>query len=640
MPQFSTTRFGFPSALLLVAVISAACQQDIQRPDSGVGPSTDLSFLSSCAATDSAPGPGEGEIFGSYFENEARFCADPETDQVSLVPADPVPNFEATLAVNPAYPLMWEFWDTYSALDGPCSTSPRAQETSHAPPPGGTNREQHCVTRGTHQFTGRKGAHLGGGTRTFDVDYVGTVGSIKDSTSGSEVKSVVMAADSAQTPTTIAIDLPIHTDLGSTSYSDSVVLHLDASLNPDSATFRHSTNISVDSSYTLRASAYRTTVEWHGAERGRYLARIHYRVGAGSWVPLTNFFMPDSEVLFLRKFKLPAPTGCPASPITYTIGLEIMQPNQIPGVPSADDSAQRTVTITCPASAPSLIAPDSLGANSIGNTTATITWSNGSISSGVTTQLEIQDETAGWELVSNSIAAGVTNYNLSSLSAGTTYDVRVRHDSGGTSSSWHTTNNLFTTTVPAPSSIGNSDVTATSATVSWTNGLATSGTTTEVQYQPSGGSWIIGASGLAAGVTSTGLTGLTPSTSYSVQVRHNRSGISSNWTQVSALFTTSAAPSLTFSRATCDRYYSLSKWRIKHQLDWSGANGSWQVREAATNDTTAGSVIASGSSGSSMWTGEYLELSAPLYSYFWVKIGSLPWFPLAENAIETTACEA
>lgn len=645
MPYFNEVRGALFCTALLGSLSLGGCQPELPADPESVTLVAMSPAMRTCAPSGLTPDQGEGEIFGSIYLDEERDCD--AGQEITLTQAGSLSPYNSTLQASSDYDLMWEFWDT-AASDGPCRGS-RDAETPHAPAPSPTNKEEHCVTRGAYTFVGPS---RGGGSssRTIPLDYLGIAGSVSDTSRGEVGRNGYVAGFDGESPATVPWDLVVNTDLGSTTYSDTAVLHVDASTSPNSAVFGHMPSISVDTSFVFRFAAYRSNTDWipndsEMAERGRYLARLYYRVGPGSWHAMTRYYDPNPEGGgIIRKYRLPGPSSCPGASITYTVGLEVLRPDEDPAnTPETSDSAQRQVTVTCPAATPNLMPPTSLSSSSVGTSTARVGWTNGSSSTGVTTRLEVQHETAGWDWITSSIGAGVTYYDLSSLDAGTSYDVRVRHDSGGISSAWLTTTDLFTTGVPAPTSISASSVTATSATISWTNGLDTPGTTTDVEYKPTGGSWTAGASGLAAGATSTGLTGLSANTSYSVRVRHNRSGVSSSWTESVALFTTEddpPPPTITFSRGTCDRYYSSSKWRIKQRLDWTGATGSWQVREASTNDTTAGSVIGSGSSGSSMWTGEYLEYSGPLYSYFWVKVGASPWVPLAENALETTSCEA
>lgn len=98
-----------------------------------------------------------------------------------------------------------------------------------------------------------------------------------------------------------------------------------------------------------------------------------------------------------------------------------------------------------------------------------------------------------------------------------------------------------------------------------------------------------------------------------------------------------------FSATSCDRYFSGGKWRITWTLSWS-VNASpgtiaWQVLESSTNDTTAGTVIASGRFGTTATSPEYTEIFGPEYYYFWVEYpGTTAWYPLDSNPLLVTTC--
>ena len=99
--------------------------------------------------------------------------------------------------------------------------------------------------------------------------------------------------------------------------------------------------------------------------------------------------------------------------------------------------------------------------------------------------------------------------NLSGLTPATAYTVRVRavnNGIAGAASSWS-----FTTLPGAPGAPSFTNLTSTAATVSWT---AASGNITQYQYSVNSGAWTSAGTGLTVN-----LTGLSPVTAYSVQVR-------------------------------------------------------------------------------------------------------------------------
>jgi hypothetical protein len=125
--------------------------------------------------------------------------------------------------------------------------------------------------------------------------------------------------------------------------------------------------------------------------------------------------------------------------------------------PWANSSFATTGPNICPTSAPS-----NLGANSITNNSATVTWN--SVPNASSYQI--------WSSFTGIVNVGIFSYNFSGLPSGTNINWQVRAScSGGGFSPW--ANSSFTTTGPnicttsAPSNLGNSNVTENSATVTW-----------------------------------------------------------------------------------------------------------------------------------------------------------------------------
>lgn len=621
----------------------------------------DFSSLTSCDPTDTDPGgTAEGEIFGSVYSDGDRACADPEEVEVTLTRLGPgsVSNYNPDLAVSSAFPLMWEYWDI-DAGDGPCSSTPRASETSHATY---VSAEQHCVRPGSYTFTGPSAS--GSGSTTFDVDYLqhvfvsvitnNTPGAVNSSTWIMRPDSDITSDETTYMSTGGYHDLVINRDIGSASYSDTPALDIDATSTPHTGPFTNQSSPSGIATDWFRFSVDRSSSTWSTTDaamngRGRALAKIWYREsGTSTWLKVTNYFdyrMGDESYGLLRLEQFAGPATCPASARSYEIGLELMRPDEDP---ANAPTTTRTISVACPSG---YAAPTLTGASSVGSTSATINWSNGTSLGGATTEIERNDG-GGWISVASGLPIGsYVSYPLTGLTPSTTYSIRIRHDLGGIKTGWTTASNHFTTTsvtITAPSSLSASSITGNSATLSWTNGTTSTGVTTRIEYGPtlSYGSTI---SGIGAGVTSQGLSGLSANTLYYARARHDSAGYSSSWTTSS--FTTDdeePPPEVTsFSRTSCDRYFSFSKWRITHDLGWtvSGSTSgyTWQIREAETNDSTAGSITYSGSLGLSKTIGEYLEYEGPLNHYFWIRYTGASngaWFPLADNALEVTACEA
>jgi hypothetical protein len=200
-----------------------------------------------------------------------------------------------------------------------------------------------------------------------------------------------------------------------------------------------------------------------------------------------------------------------------------------------------------------------------------------------------------------------------------------------------------------PTSLSASNITATSALVSWTNGDASAGTTTVVQYRMTGQpSWITASgSGLPAGQSSLTIGGLHCSTSYDVNVYHVKDGISSPWLTLT-LFTTAAcqvsstiAPPTSFSERSCNLTTTGGKTYATYTLGWTaGANPGSSIYQIATAfSNTPGAVVRTGAiTRTSDAVGPYLVTSSASPRYFWVRHANgaqaSAWVALAGNPIE------
>jgi hypothetical protein len=568
----------------------------------------------------------------------------PEDGALKLVPIGFAMSgtFDSLLYADYNYRLMWEWWDR-NAGDGPCLSV--APETEHA---GGGGNERHCVEGGGRQFmfTGPGPS----GPRTFPVDYMASTASAYDPLLGT------YANVASHTPMSTAMDLVIQSDISSTDYSsgEQAILHLDSTTSL-SSTFAAGTTASGDSTTLFRFRTYQSSTTWSPSDtdfaspRGLFLARLYVRANPDTtWEPLTGYYNSvGDEGNVLRYATFAGPGSCPGSR-TYTIGVEVLSPNEYPAnAPASDTSAQRTITVACGGGGGGggVTAPTDVGATNVSYTTARVTWDNGTTASGTTTTVEVNSG-GGWTTAASGISAGVDYVDISGLTPGTTYDVRVRHSLGGNHSSWaETTSGLFATSaVTAPTGLSVGNPTASTADASWTNTVSVTGTTTEVQTRPSGGTWTShGPAG--AGVTTLQLTGLTHSTEYEVRIRHSLGGVTSSW--VTEEFETDEpdVAITSFGAVSCYRFYSASKWRITWDLAWTvsgSASGlQWEVLESTTSSTGDGTVIASNTTGTSMTTGVFLEINHPLTRYYFVRYtGVTGWFALDPASLVTTECVA
>ncbi|WP_462254568.1 T9SS type A sorting domain-containing protein, partial [Ferruginibacter sp.] len=186
-----------------------------------------------------------------------------------------------------------------------------------------------------------------------------------------------------------------------------------------------------------------------------------------------------------------------------------------------------------------------LTASAIADNSATVSWN--AVANAVSYAVDYKlNSSATW--ISFSTAQTGTSANLTGLTQGSLYDWRVRTTCASGSGNFAAAQ--FTTTAPfvcnAPSGLGSSAITSSSATVSWT---AVSGAVSyDVDYKlASSGTWINSITGTTS--ISRSITGLTASSLYDWRVRTNCSAASSAYTQ--SQFTTAAV-------STCPGIYDIS----------------------------------------------------------------------------------
>ena len=172
-------------------------------------------------------------------------------------------------------------------------------------------------------------------------------------------------------------------------------------------------------------------------------------------------------------------------------------------------TASNAAPVTCPT-------PTNVAASNITQTSASITWTAG----GSETAWELQYKTAAASSWSNSInVTGTPSHNLTGLTAGTQYQVRVRAVCGTTeTSNWSATASFTTTQASVtPPTVTTNDATNITTTTATLNGTVTAGSET---ITAQGFEWKATTGGTYTAVNATGttmsynLTGLTPNTSY------------------------------------------------------------------------------------------------------------------------------
>jgi YD repeat-containing protein len=194
---------------------------------------------------------------------------------------------------------------------------------------------------------------------------------------------------------------------------------------------------------------------------------------------------------------------------------------QVLATNASGNSAPSTASFSTLPPPPS--APGTPSFTSITTTTATASWT---AASGTVASYSYSVNSGAWTNVGTALSA-----NLTGLTGGTTYTVQVIATNPG--GNGPASSASFTTLPPPPSAPGVpsfTNVTPNTATVSW---AAASGTVTSYSYSVNSGGWINVGTALSAG-----LSGLSASTTYTVQVVATNS--SGNGPASSASFTTSS----------------------------------------------------------------------------------------------------
>ena len=241
-------------------------------------------------------------------------------------------------------------------------------------------------------------------------------------------------------------------------------------------------------------------------------------------------------------------------------------------------SAQFTTLTPCDA-------PTGLTASSITQTTATVSWN--AVSGATSYDVDYKPTSSGtWTNAATDTTA--ISIDLTSLTAGTTYDWRVRTNCSSGASSYVSAQFTTSATCDSPTGLTASSITQTTATVSWN---AVSGATSyDVDYKvDSSGTWINVATDTTA--TSLNLTGLTEGTLYDWRVRVNCS--SGTGSYVSAQFTTltscNAPTGLTataVTQTTARVSWTAVSAATSYDVDYKAtSSGTWINAATATTAT-------------------------------------------------------
>ncbi|MYF44802.1 MAG: S-layer homology domain-containing protein, partial [Acidimicrobiaceae bacterium] len=281
-----------------------------------------------------------------------------------------------------------------------------------------------------------------------------------------------------------------------------------------------------------------------------------------------------------------------ASPVTFSLsGLTAETQYQVQA--SFDDdfeigvrSGSFTTTV-----APSV---SSVSPGSITQTSATITVAVAD-PEGSTLHLRHQaDGATTWTESSQTASSSPVTFSLSSLTAGTTYNVEASFDSDFSTKS---TASFTTTPPPSVSSVSAGSITYQSATA--TVAVANpDGTSVRLRRQPDGATtWITETPKAASSSPVTfSLTGLTAATTYTLEASFD----SDFSTKAAATFTTKSAPSVSSVTASGITYQSATVRLAVSNLEEDatvflryrvGSSGSWTTTSAQASSSSPGTFV-------------------------------------------------
>jgi hypothetical protein len=208
-------------------------------------------------------------------------------------------------------------------------------------------------------------------------------------------------------------------------------------------------------------------------------------------------------------------------------------------------------------------APTGLAAASVTANTATLNW--GSSATATMYNIRVKPTTsATWSVV---YGLPTTSTNASNLSSGTTYEFQIASDCGSGVVSAYSASQTFTTlqaTCSAPAGFSASNISTSSALVSWTTATGASNYT--VRYRIQNGTW---SSEITTTTNSYQLAGLQAGTSYEIQAKTNCSASSSSGYTTSYVFTTVAPTCPMPTNAALSNITSNSM-----TLSWTAASGA------------------------------------------------------------------
>lgn len=336
-----------------------------------------------------------------------------------------------------------------------------------------------------------------------------------------------------------------------------------------------STDLNKDQSYTITI-----TPTWTGTV---------YSEGYAVWVDYNkDGVFSASELVYSQSPTTASPvSGSFTVPTSAADGqTRIRVSMKYNGIPTECESFQwgevEDYTVNLMAATPVCNAPSDLNATNITTSSATLSWSAVAGAQEYNARLR----KVGTTIWTEGTTAG-TSINSTGLDSGDTYEYQVRTVCSFGNSPYSALQQ-FTTLLPCtmPGSLASSNVTTTSATVSWSAQVAANGYT--VRYRIVGSStWTTQS---VAG-TSTNLTGLSSNSTYEFQVRSECTSGSSDYSALSQF--TTLTPCLVPSGLSASNITLNSA-----TVSWSSAGGAsgYDVRYRGTGTSTWTNIAVSGTS--------------------------------------------
>jgi hypothetical protein len=234
-------------------------------------------------------------------------------------------------------------------------------------------------------------------------------------------------------------------------------------------------------------------------------------------------------------------------------------------------------------------APTSPSASAASPTQINVSWTGGGGGTPTGHYVEHSTDNSNWTQVDT--ASATTSHNLTGLTPGTAYYIRIAAYNANGTSSYAQVSGTTTTPPTTPGSFTATPSSTTQIDLSWAD--STGETSYELDWSPNGSTGWTSVSTPAAGATSASHTGRTPGTQYFYRLR----AIGPNSTASSYATANTTTPPTTpgsftatpASTTQIDLSWADSTGETSYELDWSpnGSTGWSAVSTPAANATSA-----------------------------------------------------